>query len=85
METTLVEPKAACREAEQRLQDYVDRQLTEADIGAIEEHLAVCEHCAACYRFEVEVRSYVRQACAAEPCPETLKLRLRSLCVDCDT
>ncbi len=80
MSTSLVEPQLACREAERRLQEYVDRQLTGAEIRAIEEHLAVCERCADCYRFEAEVRTYVKRACAAEPCPETLKVRLRTLC-----
>ena len=83
MSTALVEPTHACREAERRLQEYVDRSLTAAEIARIEEHLAICERCANCYRFETEVRTYVREACAAEPCPETLKLRLRSLCLEC--
>jgi anti-sigma factor (TIGR02949 family) len=85
MSSALVEPTQACREAERRLQEYVDRQLTDDEIDRIEQHLAVCERCTNCYRFETEVRLYVREACVTEPCPETLKLRLRSLCVGCDT
>ena len=84
MDSAVVEPTQACQEAERKLQDYVDRCLTSVEITRIEEHLAVCERCANCYRFETQVRTYVREACAAEPCPETLKLRLRSLCVECD-
>src|SRR3712207_7078071 len=64
--SSLAEPQLACREAERRLQEYVDRQLTTTEIRAIEEHLAVCARCADCYRFEVEVRTYVKQACVAE-------------------
>jgi len=85
MSTSLAEPTSACREAERRLQEYVDRQLTAVEIARIEQHLAACEHCSNCYRFETEVRVYVREALAAEPCPETLKVRLRSLCSECGT
>ena len=79
MNSALVEPTSACREAERRLQEYVDRQLTAGEIARIEEHLAVCERCANCYRFETEVREHVKRLCD-EPCPETLKVRLRNLC-----
>lgn len=74
----------SCLEAERRLQEYVDRVLTAAEIAEIEAHLAVCERCARCYRFESEVRTLVRLAATEECCPETLKLRLRNLCAECD-
>jgi anti-sigma factor (TIGR02949 family) len=84
MSVSLSEPKKACLEAERRLQAYVDRQLTVAEIEDIELHLASCERCADCYRFEQHVWEHVRRLCVAEPCPEHLKLRLRSLCSGCD-
>ena len=74
---------ASCREAEMRLQAYVDRTLTPTEVAAIEQHLRACERCARCYRLEDEVRATVRRLCE-EPCPESLKVRLRNLCADCD-
>jgi len=76
-------PQAHCAEAERRLQEYVDRALTATEIRAIEAHLADCDRCARCYRLETEMRAQVRRVCS-EPCPESLKVRLRSLCVECD-
>jgi anti-sigma factor (TIGR02949 family) len=73
----------ACAEAERQLQDYVDRVLTPADIATIEQHLAVCPRCATCYRLEREMREQLRKVCD-EPCPESLKMRLRNLCAECD-
>ena len=72
----------ACVEAERRLQEYVDRQLTQAEILTIEAHLASCPRCANCYRFETEMRVHLKKVCS-EPCPEPLKVRLRSLCYEC--
>jgi anti-sigma factor (TIGR02949 family) len=72
-----------CAEAELKLQAYVDRALTEAEVRAIEEHLATCGYCARCYRLETEMRATVRRLCS-EPCPESLKVRLRNLCAECD-
>jgi anti-sigma factor (TIGR02949 family) len=73
----------ACREAEERLQAYVDRALTAVEVEAIEAHLAVCPPCARCYRLETHMRESMRRA-GDEPCPEALKVRLRNLCAECD-
>jgi len=73
----------ACAEAEQFLQAYADRVLTIDEIHAVERHLAVCPHCARCYQFETEVRAQLKRVCD-EPCPESLKVRLRNLCAECD-
>ena len=73
----------ACDVAEERLQAYVDRTLSLVEISAIEAHLESCERCARCYRLEQVVRERVRLACE-EPCPESLKVRLRNLCGECD-
>ena len=73
---------AECVEAEKRLQAYVDRQLTTAEVELIEAHLETCDRCSRCYQFEPVVWERVKQACS-EPCPETLKKRLRNLCAEC--
>ena len=73
---------AECVEAEKRLQAYVDRQLTAAEVVLIEAHLETCDRCARCYQLETVVWERVKLACN-EPCPETLKKRLRNLCAEC--
>ena len=80
-----VEPSlsADCVEAEKQLQAYVDRALSAGEVALIEAHLATCERCAHCYQLEPLVWQHVKQACD-EPCPDSLKLRLRNLCAECD-
>jgi anti-sigma factor (TIGR02949 family) len=73
-----------CADVERALQSYTDRRLTEAEVVLVERHLVVCPRCSACYRLETAFRAHVRTMCGGEPCPESLKLRLRKLCDTCD-
>lgn len=67
-----------CVECEQLLQPYLDRVLTAAELREAEEHLEECSYCRRAYRFEEQLRMFVRQA-AAEPIPAHLKQRLADL------
>jgi anti-sigma factor (TIGR02949 family) len=67
-----------CGRCEERLQSYLDRELTEAERVEAEGHLAKCPHCAKAYRFEQELRRYVRKCCE-EPMPFQLMERLSAL------
>jgi anti-sigma factor (TIGR02949 family) len=80
-----VEPvtSEACAAAEKQLQAYTDRVLTTDEVTLIEAHLEVCARCRNCYQLETVVWEKVKMACS-EPCPETLKTRLRNLCAECD-
>ena len=60
-----------CAETYQRLQDYLDRELTPEEIAAVEAHLALCGMCAEEYRFEESVLRHVRRA-MAEKEPDSL-------------
>jgi anti-sigma factor (TIGR02949 family) len=71
----MIDPCARCEEV---LQPFLDRELTEAEHQEAEAHLADCSYCRKRYRFEVELRRYVRQA-VAEPMPPELKQRLAAL------
>ena len=67
-----------CDKCEQMMQPYLDRYLTDGEIKEAEEHLAGCDYCRKRYRFEEELRQFVRQA-VAEPMPPELKAKLREL------
>jgi len=67
-----------CDDCEKMMQPYMDGVLSEAQILEAQEHLACCPRCEKRYRFEVELRRYVRIA-VEEPMPAELKARLVGL------
>lgn len=70
-----VDPCAKCEEV---LQPYLDRELSDAEVFEAEAHLDICSYCRKRYRFEVNLRRYVRQA-TAEQMPPQLKEKLSAL------
>jgi len=70
-----VDPCARC---EEQLQPYLDRELTDAERAEAEGHLDNCSYCRKRYRFEEELRRFVRQA-AVEEMPPDLKQKLAGL------
>jgi mycothiol system anti-sigma-R factor len=67
-----------CEKCEEMIQPYLDRELDEAERREAEAHLSGCGYCQKRYRFEEELRRYVRRACD-EPMPPELKAKLASL------
>jgi predicted anti-sigma-YlaC factor YlaD len=67
-----------CEKCEQMLQPFLDRELTEEERMAAELHLDSCSYCRARYRFEEQLRMFVRQAVVEQMDPQ-LKLKLAAL------
>jgi Putative zinc-finger len=67
-----------CDKCEEMMQPYLDRVLTDAEMFEAEEHLSRCSWCSKRYRFERELRQYVRIA-VSEPMPVELKQKLAAL------
>jgi anti-sigma factor (TIGR02949 family) len=67
-----------CEKCEEVLQPYLDRELTEVERLEAEAHLDTCSYCRKRYRFEVELRRYVREVVVEQMAPE-LKARLARL------
>jgi mycothiol system anti-sigma-R factor len=67
-----------CDRCEELLQPYLDRDLTDAERAEAEQHLDECAYCRKRYRFEEELRRFVRQA-AVEEMPPELKAKLAAL------
>jgi anti-sigma factor (TIGR02949 family) len=67
-----------CAKCEELLQPYLDRDLTDEERAEAEDHLAGCAYCRKRYRFEEELRRFVRQA-AVEEMPPDLKAKLAAL------
>jgi anti-sigma factor (TIGR02949 family) len=67
-----------CDECEKLLQPFLDRELNEAERAEAQGHLDACSYCARRYRFEAELRRFVRQAAVEEMSPD-LKVKLAAL------
>lgn len=49
-----------CREALQRLDDYIDRELPPQEMQRVQRHLRLCHACAKKFAFEAEIVEGVR-------------------------
>jgi predicted anti-sigma-YlaC factor YlaD len=67
-----------CDHCEAVMQPYLDRTLSESEQAAVELHLGECSWCSKRFRFEAELRGYVRVACTEPMAPE-LKEKLAAL------
>jgi len=67
-----------CAKCEEMLQPYLDRDLTDAERAEAEVHLDGCSYCRKRYRFEAELRRFVRHA-VSEEMPPDLKRKLADL------
>jgi mycothiol system anti-sigma-R factor len=68
-----------CEKCEEQMQPYLDRELSDAERAEAERHLEGCDYCSRRYRFEVQLRMFVRQSVPSEPMAPELKERLASL------
>jgi len=67
-----------CEKCEEVMQPYLDRVLDDSERAEAEAHLAGCGYCRKRYRFEENLRQFVRRACSEEMPPE-LKQKLAAL------
>lgn len=78
-EPSLHESKGAveCREALERLSEFLDSELEEADGDRIRAHLADCEPCLFEFDLEDHIKKLVRRSCS-ESAPHELHVRIRT-------
>ena len=67
-----------CGDCEEMMQPYLDGQLSDEQVEEAKAHLEDCPGCDKRYRFEVELRRYVRVAASEEMSAE-LKAKLAGL------
>ncbi len=67
-----------CDKCEEMMQPYLDGQLSDDEVLQAKEHLARCSWCDKRYRFEVDLRRFVRVA-VQEPMSPELKTKLAAL------
>ena len=67
-----------CEKCEELLQGYLDRDLTQEEVLIAEGHLDGCEYCRRRYRFEAQLRRYIRTT-AIERMPAALMAKLTEM------
>ena len=67
-----------CEQCEELLQPYLDRELSDVERAEAEAHLNGCSYCRKRYRFEEQLRRFVRRAVVEEMSPD-LKAKLAAL------
>jgi len=65
-----------CETVVRALWDYLDRELGDVDLAAIDAHLAVCAKCRAHAEFERRLVDEIRALRAQHDAPDTLRTRL---------
>lgn len=68
-----------CLETVRRLDDYLDRELSEPERHEVERHLETCDRCLQRFRFEAAVIDDLRTKLRRVTVPSTLESRLRDL------
>ena len=67
-----------CEKCEELLQGYLDRDLTQDEVLVAERPLDSCDYCRRRYRFEAQLRRYIRTT-AIERMPAGLMAKLSEL------
>lgn len=70
----------SCREAVEKLYEYIDRQLSEDEMNEVRKHLDRCPSCEDHFRFEEGVLRRVHQACREVETPPALRERVMEMC-----
>ncbi len=65
-----------CNEALDRLQDYLDHELSDREALLVKRHLKICHECSKKFAFEGQLVSFVRGRVQEEALPEGLMERL---------
>ena len=65
-----------CEVAFRRLDDYLDRELSDEELTLVHEHLEICAGCAREFNFEASVLNGVRERLRQIDLPESLQARI---------
>ncbi|TQO19093.1 mycothiol system anti-sigma-R factor [Rhodoglobus vestalii] len=66
-----------CEKAKEELEEYLDRELNEADFQDVADHLDNCESCSSEHLVVLALKLKVKQACR-ETAPEELRSAILS-------
>jgi len=65
-----------CAAAIERLYEFLDHELADADADAIRAHLDACEPCLDAFGVEEHIRARLKRCCGESRAPDTLRVRV---------
>ena len=68
-----------CTDCLERLDQYVDRELTDEELDQVRRHLEDCPPCEDLFRLKMNMRRVVKVCCDQGVAPEALRSRLRQI------
>ena len=68
-----------CNECLEKLDSYVDRELSEVELAEVKQHLKDCPPCEDRYDFQADVKMLVKVCCDQGEAPAELRAKLREI------
>lgn len=68
-----------CPDCQDKLDRYLDRELTNTEALEIQLHLEGCPDCNDQYEFQVHLKRLVKHACDCDAAPPALREKLRQI------
>ena len=68
-----------CDDCLQKLDQYVDRELSDGEVAELQAHLADCPPCEDRYRFQADLKRLVKVCCDQGEAPVELREKLRQI------
>jgi mycothiol system anti-sigma-R factor len=72
----------SCEKTMRRLSVYIDRELSDAEIGRVKAHLEDCPPCEQVFDFQAELKRLVRKECCTDDAPARLRAWVRQLAAE---
>jgi len=69
-----------CKEAVNRLYQYLDRELSDDEQNVVRQHLDRCPPCLDLFHFEENVLTFVGNRCRETTAPPSLRDKVQKLC-----
>jgi anti-sigma factor (TIGR02949 family) len=71
--------KVNCKDCLEKLDRYVDRELTDQELAEVKDHLQKCPPCDQYYQLEAGVKRLVKLCCDQGQAPPQLRERLNQI------
>jgi mycothiol system anti-sigma-R factor len=68
-----------CPDCQEKLDRYVDRELSSSEVLQVQLHLEGCPDCSDQYEFQAHFKRLIKRSCDCETAPPAFREKLRQL------